>query len=164
MLYKNISYRQLDENDGSSVKDIFYHAIYYPPGKPQPPKSIIETPVLLKYYIDWGKETDLGYAACVQHKMVGAAWVRLLTGENKGYGYVDETTPELTIAVLPGYRNNGIGNSLLSLLFDQVKKHYRQISLSVSKGNPAYRLYTRAGFIPIAENEQDRVMVIKLPR
>ena len=83
---------------------------------------------------------------------IGAIWLRLLNGEEKGFGYVDEKTPELGMAVLPTYRNQGIGTRLLSRLIESAANSYEYISLSVSAGNPALRLYQRLGFDVVGED------------
>jgi len=41
---------------------------------------------------------------------IDAAWLRLLVGDNRGFGYVDEKTPESSIALLPGHCGQGIGS------------------------------------------------------
>ena len=90
---------------------------------------------------------------------IGAAWVRLLVGDQQGYGYVDDATPELTMALLPAYRGRGIGRQLLEQLFEAGRGLYPAISLSVWPDNqPAYQLYQRLGFEIIQENEHDVVM------
>lgn len=82
---------------------------------------------------------------------VGAVWVRLMIGENKGYGFVDDATPELSIAVLPEYRGQGVGTQLLTHLFGS-ECGVSSTSLSVSLENPAVRLYERFGFTVVNES------------
>ncbi|NJK64878.1 MAG: GNAT family N-acetyltransferase, partial [Synechococcaceae cyanobacterium SM2_3_1] len=82
---------------------------------------------------------------------VGAVWLRLMVGENKGYGYIDDNTPELYIAILPEYRGQGIGTQLLSHLFNS-ECWSPSISLSVSVGNSAVRLYERFGFTVVGKS------------
>lgn len=48
---------------------------------------------------------------------------------------------------------------MLKYLF---QKGYHQVSLSVSKGNPAINLYRRLGFYVVEENLDDFILVIKL--
>lgn len=82
---------------------------------------------------------------------VGAAWLRLLKGDERGYGYVDDETPELGMAVLPEHRGRGIGSALLRRLLESAAAAYRSVCLSVSADNPAVRLYERAGFERVCE-------------
>ncbi|MEH2052941.1 GNAT family N-acetyltransferase [Nostoc sp.] len=105
-------------------------------------------PDLAKYVKNWGCKDDSGFVAILEssNQAVGAAWLRLLTGENKGYGYVDDRTPELAIAILPQYRNQGIGTQLLIHLLAAANKYYPSVSLSTRATNPAFGLYKRCGF------------------
>lgn len=125
---------------------MLYQAVYVPPGQPPPPRSIVFEPELSRYVQGWGRPDDVGFVAWDEEKPVGAVWLRLLQGENKGFGYVDETTPELSIAVLPAYRGQGLGTRLLAHLLEAVQARYPSICLSVSPDNPAQRLYQRLGF------------------
>ena len=52
---------------------------------------------------------------------VGAAWYRLFRRDAPGYGFVDEDTPELAIAVVPSRRGRGIGESLLEALCERAR-------------------------------------------
>lgn len=79
-------------------------------------------------------------------KPIGAAWLRLLKGDERGYGHVDDETPELGMAVLRGHRGRGVGSDLLRCLLKSAGAVYHSVSLSVSADNPALRLYGRAGF------------------
>jgi ribosomal protein S18 acetylase RimI-like enzyme len=105
-------------------------------------------PDLAKYVKNWGCKDDSGFVAILEtsNQPVGAAWLRLWAGENKGYGYVDEQTPELAIAILPQYRNQGIGTQLLTHLLAAANKYYPSVSLSTRATNPAFGLYKRCGF------------------
>src|SRR5204862_348168 len=90
---------------------------------------------------------------------VGAAWYRLFTGEDAGFGFVDEQTPELAIAVVPSRRGRGYGGELLSALLDCARKDgFEAISLSVAKDNPARHLYENYGFEPVREDDGAVVM------
>jgi ribosomal protein S18 acetylase RimI-like enzyme len=82
---------------------------------------------------------------------IGAVWLRLLQGADRGYAHVDDGTPELSIAVLPGHRGQGVGTRLLEELFAS-ECGDRPVSLSVTAGNPARRLYERLGFLVVASN------------
>ncbi|MFN8490543.1 MAG: N-acetyltransferase [Caldilineaceae bacterium] len=108
-----------------------------------------DRPELALYVTGWGRTGDLGVIAidAEYNQPVGAAWVRLLTGENKGYAYVDDATPELAIGVHPAYRGQRVGSAMLAQLFPITKAHYPGICLSTRATNtPAMRLYERMGF------------------
>jgi ribosomal protein S18 acetylase RimI-like enzyme len=90
---------------------------------------------------------------------VGAAWYRLFTTGRPGYGFLDEETPELTIAVVPSKRGRGFGEQLLSALLEQAREDgHEAMSLSVEKDNPAVKLYQRFGFEPVREMDSTVVM------
>ncbi len=112
-------------------------------------------PALAKYARDWGKRSDLGFAAydATTLKPVGAIWIRLLTGEEKGYGYLDDSTPELAMGVIPEHRNKEVGTKLLMLLIEAAQQKFAALSLSVRIDNPAVRQYRRCGFEPVAGSE-----------
>lgn len=75
-----------------------------------------------------GKETVI--ALSEDNMLVGAAWYRLFTENQKGYGYVDSNTPEIGIAVKDDVRGNGIGTLLLKKLFETaLEDGYTSLSL-----------------------------------
>lgn len=142
--------RTLTTADRSFLWEMLYQALYVPKGADPFPRNIVKRPEISRYAEDWGQAEDLGFVAVIDGICVGATWIRLMKGANKGYGYVDETIPELTIAVAPVFRGRGIGTSLLARLMVEAKDRYHAISLSVSAENPALRLYRRFGFEVVA--------------
>jgi ribosomal protein S18 acetylase RimI-like enzyme len=140
--------RQLDPTDEPFLWEMLYHALYVPEGLSPFPKEIVREPEIAKYVDRWGKDGDRGYIAVEKLTLqsVGAAWIRLFTEDHKGYGYVSDDVPELSIALLPTYRNQGIGSELLNSAIDHARGKYPALSLSVSVDNPAVRLYERFGF------------------
>ncbi len=110
-------------------------------------------PDLMKYVVDWGRKTDIGFVALEPHsqQQIGAAWVRLLVGKDKTISYIDEFTPELAIAVLPDYIGKGVGTQLLMSVLAAVKEVYPSVVLSVRSTNPARRLYERMGFVVVSD-------------
>lgn len=131
---------------------MLYQALHVPKGQSAPPRGVIHLPELACYVQDWGREGDCGFLASdpAADQPVGAVWLRLMVDENNGYGFVDDKTPELSIAVLLEYLGQGIGTQLLAQLFDS-ECGVSSVSLSVSVGNPAVRLYERFGFSVISE-------------
>ena len=144
--------------DEPFLAEMMYHAIFVPEGATAPPRMVVEDPAIRKYFAALGTwPGDMGYKAVDPQtsKPVGAAWLRLLRGNAKGYGYVDDQTPELSIAVDPAYRGQGVGTQLLEQLFVAATEEYGAISLSVWPENPAYRLYQRLGFVVVKQPEDD---------
>ncbi len=151
--------RSLTAADQSLLWDMLYLSLFVPEGNTPFERSVLEHPDISKYVRDWGRAGDFGFVADGENKQpLGAIWLRLLAGEEKGYGYVDDFTPELGMAVFPEHRRRGIGTSLLTRLFETAGASYEQISLSVARGNPVRRLYKRLGFEVVAENENSLTM------
>lgn len=75
---------------------------------------------------------------------------------------IDET-PEFAISLFKGYRNQGIGSLLMSAIIEHLRERgYKQTSLNVKKENYAVKLYKKMGFVVIAEDEEDYLMLLKL--
>jgi ribosomal protein S18 acetylase RimI-like enzyme len=142
----SIDIRLLTTEDEPFLWEMLYQALFIPPGHPPLPREVLQNPELSCYVQGWGKPGDEGFLAVDNGKPVGAVWIRLLTGDERGYGYIDDHTPELSIAILPEYRSKGIGGMLLETFLDEIKTRYAAICLSVSTDNPAIRLYRRLGF------------------
>lgn len=155
----NCIIRPLTTEDEPFLWEMLYQALHVPKGQTAPPREAIHLPELARYVQGWGREGDCGFLASdvTAGQPVGAVWLRLMVGEKKGYGYVDDNTPELSIAVLPEYRSQGIGTQLLARLFGS-ECGVSPVSLSVSLGNLAVRLYERFDFAVISESAESLTM------
>ena len=79
------------------------------------------------------------------------------------YGHIDDETPSFAISLYEEYRNLGIGTALMRNMLELLKnKGYKRTSLSVQKVNYAVRMYQKAGFEVIDENEEEYIMVCRL--
>jgi ribosomal protein S18 acetylase RimI-like enzyme len=116
-------------------------------------ESVRELPSLTRYAANWGRAGDLGYVATLNETSLGAAWLRLWSGKERGFGYVSHEIPELGLAVQPDYRGQGIGTQLLVRVLQMTRNKFPAISLSVRFDNPAIRLYERSGFVKVADSE-----------
>lgn len=154
--------RLLTPADEPLLWEMLYQAIHVPEGSPPPPRDIVLRPELSRYVQGWGQQDDLGVVALEEGEVAGAAWLRRLTGALRGYGHVDDETPELSIALLPQHRGRGLGTRLLTSLLDTARNRYPAISLSVSPDNPATRLYRRLGFVDAGRNGTSLTMVLAL--
>lgn len=139
---------------------MLYQALYVPATASPLPREVVFQPELAKYVQNWGaNQDDTGLVAVLNAgTLIGAVWLRRFTNQNPGYGYIDDDTPELSIAVLPAYRDRGVGTKLLTTLFSQSKNCYPAISLSVSANNPAKSLYQRLGFEVISRDRDSLIM------
>jgi ribosomal protein S18 acetylase RimI-like enzyme len=117
------------------------------------PDALKTMPELARYVEGWGRPGDIGVIATRQGDPVGAAWLRLLVGDDAAYGYVDDSTPELAIAVDPALTGQGIGGALLTRLLRDAEPRFAAVSLSVRGDNDARRLYVRFGFRPVDGSE-----------
>ena len=75
--------------------------------------SEADVPLVRATSTGWGRPGDNAVVAIDEFQPVGAAWYRLFEQDEPGYGFVDEETPELTIAVVPSRRGRGLGEELL---------------------------------------------------
>ncbi|MDQ2910788.1 MAG: GNAT family N-acetyltransferase [Actinomycetota bacterium] len=140
------------------LRDMLRHAYYWRVD------SVSESgePPVQRYVERWGRPGDTALIAIQDFQRVGAAWYRLFKadGDNRGYGFVDEQTPELSIAIVPSKRGTGLGSELLDALLERARADgYAAISLSVEKDSPAVGLYERHGFAHV--NEDDAAVTMK---
>jgi ribosomal protein S18 acetylase RimI-like enzyme len=156
--------RPILSNELPVLADFLYEVIFQPEGAEQLPHNIIKVPEIDIYIRDFGKaKDDYCLIADLDGKIVGAVWIRILAGEVKGFGYVNDKTPELAISLLKEHRNKGVGTLLMKRMIILLKeKGYEQVSLSVTKTNYAVKMYKKSGFEIIEENKRDDLMILKL--
>jgi len=140
------------------LRDMLHHAYYWKERAPGAGPG----PVQL-YVKAWGRPGDTAVIAIEDGFAVGAAWFRLFSRGKPGYGFVDEATPELAIAVVPSRRGRGIGDELLTSLLSRARDAgYPALSLCVDKRNAAaIRVYERHGFERVSEH--DDTLTLRAP-
>jgi len=160
----DISFRPLLPSDRALLRETTYQAIFVPPGFEPAPRSLLDEPEIRRYTDEWGaRPDDLGLVALADGEPVGAAWLRLFSAAEPGYGFVDEATPELSVALQAEFRGAGIGTRLLRALLDEARaRGVAAVSLSVQDANPARRLYERLGFVPVRDDGETAVMRLTL--
>ena len=141
--------RAINEKD----EDLIWKIVYVTADMEKTGETITEAkknPDRRRYVCDWGKPFDYGVIAetpAPGKKLIGLAWMRLLTYENKGAGYIDDETPELSIGLFEEFRNQGIGKLLMTELINCARGKVSGICLSVRDYNlPAISLYKSLGF------------------
>ena len=141
--------------------DVFlYEAIFQRDETNLAPKSIVNKPELQVYINKFGEKKD-DYCLCAEAsgKVVGAVWVRNI----KGYGSIDEITPEFAISLYRDFRGYGIGTEMMKSMLAYLKQvGYSKTSLAVQKDNYALKMYLSVGFQIIDENEEEYIMVYYL--
>ena len=133
------------------LRDMLHHAYYWKERQPDAGPG----PVQL-YVKAWGRVGDTAMIALLDGFPVGAAWFRLFKASAPGYGFVDEQTPELAVAVVPNARGKGVGSALLTSLLEQGRAGgYSTLSLSVDRHNErAIALYEQYGFGQVGESSE----------
>jgi GNAT superfamily N-acetyltransferase len=145
--------RPVDLQDMRFLRDMLRHAYHWRLGDPDLP--------VYRYVKNWGRRGDAGVVAFEGPNAYGAAWYRLFPASEPGFGFVDEETPELTIAVVPSHRGHGTGGELLEALLELARKEgFSQISLSAEPGQTGF--YEKHRFRELARKDGTVTMVASL--
>jgi GNAT superfamily N-acetyltransferase len=152
--------REIEKTEIFHLDNFLYEAIFIPEGLEKPDKKIIQIPELVCYIKDFGKDSDGCLVAESQGELIGAIWTRIFTETEKGFGFVDSKTPELSMSVVEKYRNQGIGTTLLTKMIEKlIQCGYEQVSLSVDLENYALKLYQKFGFKIVHSDDQSAIML-----
>jgi GNAT superfamily N-acetyltransferase len=156
--------RPATKDDVQFLKKMLYEAARWNPDWPREPmEEVLADPVLVRYHAGWGRPGDGGVVAEIDGEPVGAAWYRVFTEDAPGYGFIDEKTPELSIAVLPLHRRKGIGHALVHSCMVQAREEgFQALSLSVAVHNRSRMMYQRAGFHKVDDRDGSWTMVANL--
>ena len=155
--------REIKTEEIPVLKYFLYEAIFQKDEANLAPFEIIQEPELSVYIDNFGKPDDYCLVAEVDGKIVGAVWTRILAGNVKGYGNIDNTTPEFAISLYKEYRNKGIGTKLMLDMLKLLKdKGYKHTSLAVQKDNYAVKMYKAVGFEIVEELTEEYLMICKL--
>ncbi len=124
--------------------------------------EIMSEPALAHYVAGWPNERDAGFVA-EDRVPIGAAWWRLFDRSDRGYAFIDEATPELSIGVVEEARGRGVGTLLLRALIDEAQRRaLPALSLSVEVDNPAASLYEGLGFETVGRVSGSVTMIFTL--
>lgn len=155
--------REMEKSEIQLLSDFLYEAIFQPDETNLLPRDIIKKPELSVFIDNFGEENDYCLVAECSGKIVGAVWTRILSGKVKGFGNIDDKTPEFAISIYKEYRNRGIGTALMKSMLHLLKNcGYTKTSLAVQKDNYAVTMYKSVGFEVVTEMEEEYLMVCKL--
>jgi ribosomal protein S18 acetylase RimI-like enzyme len=154
--------RPLGREDQQQLWHWLHIALWDPPPAGLRPREVLEAPHVRIYAEDWGKPGDIGVVGELDGRPIGACWLRRLP-VGVGLASVDERTPQLGIAVVPGFQGRGFGRALMGAALRAAQEHgYHQVSLTVHPLNPAIRLYESCGFVKRGLRNTYHLMVAAL--
>ncbi len=145
-----IDYRAATAADRAVLWSMLFHAAHAAEDGRDRVEDVQRDPALARYVDGWPRVGDLGVVARRDGAPIGAAWLRLLVGdEQRSSAFVDERTPEIAVAVPPGTEGRGVGTRMLTELLARADAQYGQTTLNARADNPAVRLYERLGFVAV---------------
>jgi len=145
--------RPADQQDMRFLRDMVRHAYHWRMGDPDLP--------VFRYVKNWGRPGDAGVIASAGPNAYGAAWYRLFPADAPGFAFVDEQTPDVTIAVVPSHRGKGTGGELLDALLERARADgFAQLSLSAELGQTGF--YEKYGFRELRREDGTVTMVASL--
>lgn len=161
---EGLSIRVGTDRDSELVGRCVYLALAWNPEEQIPDiETVLAHPEVLRYHTDWGRRGDTLVIAEAASGPIGYAFARLFSSDDHGHGFVDESIPEMGVAVESGSRGRGIGSKLLETLHRELHElGFPAVSLSVANANPARRLYERLGYVEHASDDGGAVLVKQL--
>ena len=114
----------------------------------------------LKIYSDFYglSSKDLGLYALVNNEIAGAIWSRKLNATHNSTAFIDENTPVMSMAVVPKFRNQGIGTFMMEQFLQEASAVYNSLSLNTLRESRAKNFYEKFGFKAV-ENSQTQSIV-----
>ncbi|GAB2598051.1 GNAT family N-acetyltransferase [Ramlibacter solisilvae] len=157
-----LRFRSLTAADQDKLWHWLHIALWDPPPAGLRPIEVLQAEGVRIYAQNWGHASDVGVVAQVGGVDAGACWLRLLPA-GVGLGFVDESTPQLGIALEPQFQHRGHGRPLmLAALAAARQAGYRQASLTVHPENPAQRLYEQCGFRKVERRNNYWLMLARV--
>jgi len=99
--------RSASGTDLPFLRKMLYTAAFWRPNQTSPLtfEEALLPPEISRYVEGWGRPSDTAFVAVdMDFQPIGAAWFRLFDPATPGYGFVDPSIPEVTIAVIPDWR------------------------------------------------------------
>jgi ribosomal protein S18 acetylase RimI-like enzyme len=93
---------------------------------------------------------DLGLYCLDKHKIAGAIWTRRLNIEHNSSAFIDENTPVMSMAIVPEFDFEDIGQFMMDQFLLEAGALYNQISVDVK--NEHIEFYEKFGFKRYKDN------------
>jgi ribosomal-protein-alanine N-acetyltransferase len=150
--------------DQPFLEEMLFEAIFWNPATTRPDiNDFFKETKLNRFLSNWGRPGDKSFIAEKGGVPIGAAWYRLFKAEEGSYGFVDENTPEIGMAISKDHRSQGIGRKLLRALISEAQQErFESLSLSVDPANFALKLYESEGFVKVGESGTSWTLLRKL--
>lgn len=138
------------------------------------PETATDGPFLLRLYastreqemraVPWSPEEKDAFVRqqfaaqqrhCAAHYAGDSLQIVEVDGEAVGRLYTGRRSDEIRIidiSLLPGFRGRGIGSALLGEILHEAQSAGLAVRLHVEHNNPAVRLYSRHGFVTVADH------------
>lgn len=158
------SIRPAAQADGSFLGDMVVEAANWRSGGARARHEILTATEHRRYVAGWMRPADAGFVAIdSDDRPIGAAWYRMLSQDDPGFGFVGTAVPELIIGVQPIWRAHGVGRALLRRLVVHAREQgHPRLSLSVERDNFARALYRSEGFVVTDIGEVRDTMVHRM--
>lgn len=156
--------RPLVVQDQALLWDWLHLSLWDPPPAPLRPREVLLDARVRIYAEHWGRPGDLGVVGQLEGEPapIGACWMRVLP-PGIGLAYVDAVTPQLGIALLAPYRQQGHGRKLMRAALATAREAgVAQVALTVHPRNPAIALYRSCGFENAGVRNTYHLMVARL--
>jgi ribosomal protein S18 acetylase RimI-like enzyme len=160
-----IQIRPVEPVDLPFLVSMLIEAVSFAADRRGDPVVMLRDPRLAGYLEGWPREGDQGLIAIDNNAMpLGACWLRYRSADAPGYGFLAPDVPELTIAVAPQARGNGVGRALLrAIAAEAIAAGLPALSLSVVHANDAARhLYRDEGWRIVMSEADADTMVLDL--
>jgi GNAT superfamily N-acetyltransferase len=163
---QSFTIRTATADDAAFLTSMLIETVNWQPARNWSLERIMADPATAHYVQGWPRPGDSGVIAIdPQDQPIGAAWLRVFSADDPGYGFVSADVPELSIAVTTGWRHQGVGRALLRGIHQQAQRAgVTAISLSVERTNPAWTLYAAEGYRTIDSGRDSDTMVIEVRR
>jgi len=159
-----VGIREAKPDDLDFLVSMLLEAMNWNGEQPATASSIRHDPKSWHYLDGWKHESDFGVIATGDDGApIGAAWARFLQRDDPGYGFVEESIPEITIGVTPLRRGGGVGGLLIGTLIRFAREHaFPGLSLSVEDHNDRARsLYEAHGFQVVGRVGNSDTMLVR---